>query len=259
MAFEATKNFKKKSAAGRFEATDRFDVDSAYVSGKLSKLQNDYSKLISDYVHTNTEMSKYVMGEKSFFDKLQAPGYKAVEESPYRERALKIKKELDLNKDFMDPESYLAYNRQLNYILDDNTLKDRISGFSEVFRERNESGISREDYQKQFEKSYENQEYLESVKRKYAIDDNTNAIKIIGISEGINIPEKQTADKMSVDKEASREYNSEKGRIERTYGISLSYDDYEGNTVKLQKIMESLPAGREKQKVLDFSKINPEE
>ena len=259
MAFEATKNFKKKSAGGRFEATDRFDVDSAYVSGKLSKLQNDYSKLISDYEHTNTEMSKYVMGEKSFFDKLQAPGYKAVEESPYRERALKIKKELDLNKDFMDPESYLAYNRQLNYILDDNTLKDRISGFSEVFRERNESGISREDYRKQFEKSYENQEYLESVKRKYAIDDNTNAIKIIGISEGINIPEKQTADKMSVDKEASREYNSEKGRIERTYGISLSYDDYEGNTVKLQKIMESLPAGREKQKILDFSKINPEE
>ena len=259
MAFEATKNFKKKSAGGRFEATDRFDVDSAYVSGKLSKLQNDYSKLISDYEHTNTEMSKYVMGEKSFFDKLQAPGYKAVEESPYRERALKIKKELDLNKDFMDPESYLAYNRQLNYILDDNTLKDRISGFSEVFRERNESGISREDYRKQFEKSYENQEYLESVKRKYAIDDNTNAIKIIGISEGINIPEKQTANKMSVDKEASREYNSEKGRIERTYGISLSYDDYEGNTVKLQKIMESLPAGREKQKILDFSKINPEE
>ncbi len=259
MAFEATKNFKKKSAGGRFEATDRFDVDSAYVSGKLSKLQNDYSKLISDYEHTNTEMSKYVMGEESFFDKLQAPGYKAVEENPYRERALKIKKELDLNKDFMDPESYLAYSRKLNYILDDNTLKDRISGFSEVFRERNESGISREDYRKQFEKSYENQEYLESVKRKYAIDDNTNANKIIGISEGINIPEKQTADKMSVDKEASREYNSEKGRIERTYGISLSYDDYEGNTVKLQKIMESLPAGREKQKILDFSKINPEE
>lgn len=259
MAFEATKNFKKKSAGGRFEATDRFDVDSAYVSGKLSKLQNDYSKLISDYEHTNTEMSKYVMGEKSFFDKLQAPGYKAVEENPYRERALKIKKELDLNKDFMDPESYLAYSRSLNSILDDNTLKDRISGFSEVFRERNESGISREDYRKQFEKSYENQEYLESVKRKYAIDDNTNANKIIGISEGINIPEKQTADKMSVDKEASREYNSEKGRIERTYGISLSYDDYEGNTVKLQKIMESLPAGREKQKILDFSKINPEE
>lgn len=259
MAFEATKNFKKKSAGGRFEATDRFDVDSAYVSGKLSKLQNDYSKLISDYEHTNTEMSKYVMGEESFFDKLQAPGYKAVEENPYRERALKIKKELDLNKDFMDPESYLAYSRSLNSILDDNTLKDRISGFSEVFRERNESGISREDYRKQFEKSYENQEYLESVKRKYAIDDNTNANKIIGISEGINIPEKQTADKMSVDKEASREYNSEKGRIERTYGISLSYDDYEGNTVKLQKIMESLPAGREKQKILDFSKINPEE
>lgn len=259
MAFEATKNFKKKSAGGRFEATDRFDVDSAYVSGKLSKLQNDYSKLISDYEHTNTEMSKYVMGEKSFFDKLQAPGYKAVEESPYRERALKIKKELDLNKDFMDPESYLAYSRKLNYILDDNTSKDRISGFSEVFRERNESGISREDYRKQFEKSYESQEYLESVKRKYAIDDNTNANKIIGISEGINVPEKQTADKMSVDKEASREYNSEKGRIERTYGISLSYDDYEGNTVKLQKIMESLPAGREKQKILDFSKINPEE
>lgn len=259
MAFEATKNFKKKSAGGRFEATDRFDVDSAYVSGKLSKLQNDYSKLISDYEHTNTEMSKYVMGEESFFDKLQAPGYKAVEENPYRERALKIKKELDLNKDFMDPESYLAYSRKLNYILDDNTSKDRISGFSEVFRERNESGISREDYRKQFEKSYESQEYLESVKRKYAIDDNTNANKIIGISEGINIPEKQTADKMSVDKEASREYNSEKGRIERTYGISLSYDDYEGNTVKLQKIMESLPAGREKQKILDFSKINPEE
>lgn len=259
MAFEATKNFKKKSAGGRFEATDRFDVDSAYVSGKLSKLQNDYSKLISDYEHTNTEMSKYVMGEESFFDKLQAPGYKAVEGNPYRERALKIKKELDLNKDFMDPESYLAYSRSLNSILDDNTLKDRISGFSEVFRERNESGISREDYRKQFEKSYENQEYLESVKRKYAIDDNTNANKIIGISEGINIPEKQTADKMSVDKEASREYNSEKGRIERTYGISLSYDDYEGNTVKLQKIMESLPAGREKQKILDFSKINPEE
>lgn len=259
MAFEATKNFKKKSAGGRFEATDRFDVDSAYVSGKLSKLQNDYSKLISDYEHTNTEMSKYVMGEESFFDKLQAPGYKAVEENPYRERALKIKKELDLNKDFMDPESYLAYSRSLNSILDDNTLKDRISGFSEVFRERNKSGISREDYRKQFEKSYENQEYLESVKRKYAIDDNTNANKIIGISEGINIPEKQTADKMSVDKEASREYNSEKGRIERTYGISLSYDDYEGNTVKLQKIMESLPASREKQKILDFSKINPEE
>lgn len=259
MAFEATKNFKKKSAGGRFEATDRFDVDSAYVSGKLSKLQNDYSKLISDYEHTNTEMSKYVMGEKSFFDKLQAPGYKAVEENPYRERALKIKKELDLNKDFMDPESYLAYSRNLNYILDDNTSKDRISGFSEVFRERNESGISREDYRKQFEKSYESQEYLESVKRKYAIDDNTNANKIIGISEGINVPEKQTADKMSVDKEASREYNSEKGRIERNYGISLSYDDYEGNTVKLQKIMESLPAGREKQKILDFSKINPEE
>lgn len=259
MAFEATKNFKKKSAGGRFEATDRFDVDSAYVSGKLSKLQNDYSKLISDYEHTNTEMSKYVMGEKSFFDKLQAPGYKAVEESPYRERALKIKKELDLNKDFMDPESYLAYSRNLNSILDDNTSKDSISGFSEVFRERNESGISREDYRKQFEKSYESQEYLESVKRKYAIDDNTNANKIIGISEGINVPEKQTADKMSVDKEASREYNSEKGRIERTYGISLSYDDYEGNTVKLQKIMESLPAGREKQKILDFSKINPEE
>ncbi len=259
MAFEATKNFKKKSSENRFDSTERFDVDSAYVSGKLSKLQNDYSKLISDYDHTNTEMSKYVMGEKSFFDKLQAPGYKAVEESPYRERALKIKKELDLNKDFMDPESYLAYSRKLNYILDDNTLKDRISGFSEVFRERNESGISREDYRKQFEKSYENQEYLESVKRKYAIDDNTNANKIIGISEGINIPEKQTADKMSVDKEASREYNSEKARIERTYGISLSYEDYEGNTVKLQKIMESLPAGREKQKILDFSKINPEE
>lgn len=259
MAFEATKNFKKKSSENRFDSTDRFDVDSAYVSGKLSKLQNDYSKLISDYEHTNTEMSKYVMGEKSFFDKLQAPGYKAVEESPYRERALKIKKELDLNKDFMDPESYLAYSRKLNYILDDNTSKDRISGFSEVFRERNESGISREDYRKQFKKSYESQEYLESVKRKYAIDDNTNANKIIGISEGINVPEKQTADKMSVDKEASREYNSEKGRIERTYGISLSYDDYEGNTVKLQKIMESLPAGREKQKILDFSKINPEE
>lgn len=259
MAFDATKNFKKKTAGGRFDSTDRFDVDSAYVSGKLSKLQNDYSKLISDYEHTNTEMSKYVMGEESFFDKLQAPGYKAVEENPYRERALKIKKELDLNKDFMDPESYLAYSRNLNYILDDNTSKDRISGFSEVFRERNESGISREDYRKQFEKSYESQEYLESVKRKYAIDDNTNANKIIGISEGINVPEKQTADKMSVDKEASREYNSEKGRIERTYGISLSYDDYEGNTVKLQKIMESLPAGREKQKILDFSKINPEE
>ena len=86
MAFEATKNFKKKSAGGRFEATSNFGVDDTVISSRVNAISRDIESLYNDYYKDYTERSKYVLGVDSKYENMQAPGLKVSMQS-YKDRA----------------------------------------------------------------------------------------------------------------------------------------------------------------------------
>jgi hypothetical protein len=131
MAFEATKNFKKKSAGGRFEATSNFGVDDTVISSRVNAISKDIESLYNDYYKDYTERSKYVLGVDSKYENMQAPGLKVSMQS-YKDRAKKIKQSIEDNKAFLTPEGYLAALQNVNSIIDTDTTEDDKT-FSDYF------------------------------------------------------------------------------------------------------------------------------
>lgn len=131
MAFEATKNFKKKSAGGRFEATSNFGVDDTVISSRVNAISRDIESLYNDYYKDYTERSKYVLGVDSKYENMQAPGLKVSMQS-YKDRAKKIKQSIEDNKAFLTPEGYLAALQNVNSIIDTDTTEDDKT-FSDYF------------------------------------------------------------------------------------------------------------------------------
>lgn len=131
MAFEATKNFKKKSAGGRFEATSNFGVDDTVISSRVNAISRDIESLYNDYYKDYTERSKYVLGVDSKYENMQAPGLKVSMQS-YKDRAKKIKQSIEDNKAFLTPEGYLAALQKVNSIIDTDTTEDDKT-FSDYF------------------------------------------------------------------------------------------------------------------------------
>jgi hypothetical protein len=131
MAFEATKNFKKKSAGGRFEATSNFGVDDTVISSRVNAISKDIESLYNDYYKDYTERSKYVLGVDSKYENMQAPGLKVSMQS-YKDRAKKIKQSIEDNKAFLTPEGYLAALQKVNSIIDTDTTEDDKT-FSDYF------------------------------------------------------------------------------------------------------------------------------
>lgn len=149
MAFDATKNFKKKSAGGRFEATSNFGVDDTVISSRVNAISRDIESLYNDYYKDYTERSKYVLGADSKYENMQAPGLKVSMQS-YKDRAKKIKQSIEDNKAFMTPEGYLAALQNVNSIIDTDTTEDDKT-FSDYFNSVTAAG-GREKYNKIVEK-----------------------------------------------------------------------------------------------------------
>lgn len=149
MAFDATKNFKKKSAGGRFEATSNFGVDDTVISSRVNAISKDIESLYNDYYKDYTERSKYVLGADSKYENMQAPGLKVSMQS-YKDRAKKIKQSIEDNKAFMTPEGYLAALQNVNSIIDTDTTEDDKT-FSDYFNSVTAAG-GREKYNKIVEK-----------------------------------------------------------------------------------------------------------
>lgn len=145
MAFDATKNFKKKSAGGRFEATSNFGVDDTVISSRVNAISRDIESLYNDYYKDYTERSKYVLGADSKYENMQAPGLKVSMQS-YKDRAKKIKQSIEDNKAFMTPEGYLAALQNVNSIIDTDTTEDDKT-FSDYFNSVTAAG-GREKYNK---------------------------------------------------------------------------------------------------------------
>lgn len=145
MAFEATKNFKKKSAGGRFEATSNFGVDDTVISSRVNAISRDIESLYNDYYKDYTERSKYVLGADSKYENMQAPGLKVSMQS-YKDRAKKIKQSIEDNKAFLTPEGYLAALQNVNSIIDTDTTEDDKT-FSDYFNSVTAAG-GREKYNK---------------------------------------------------------------------------------------------------------------
>lgn len=145
MAFDATKNFKKKSAGGRFEATSNFGVDDTVISSRVNAISRDIESLYNDYYKDYTERSKYVLGVDSKYENMQAPGLKVSMQS-YKDRAKKIKQSIEDNKAFMTPEGYLAALQNVNSIIDTDTTEDDKT-FSDYFNSVTAAG-GREKYNK---------------------------------------------------------------------------------------------------------------
>lgn len=149
MAFEATKNFKKKSAGGRFEATSNFGVDDTVISSRVNAISRDIESLYNDYYKDYTERSKYVLGVDSKYENMQAPGLKVSMQS-YKDRAKKIKQSIEDNKAFLTPEGYLAALQNVNSIIDTDTTEDDKT-FSDYFNSLAAAG-GRDKYNKIVEK-----------------------------------------------------------------------------------------------------------
>lgn len=149
MAFEATKNFKKKSAGGRFEATSNFGVDDTVISSRVNAISRDIESLYNDYYKDYTERSKYVLGVDSKYENMQAPGLKVSMQS-YKDRAKKIKQSIEDNKAFLTPEGYLAALQNVNSIIDTDTTEDDKT-FSDYFNSLAAAG-GRNKYNKIVEK-----------------------------------------------------------------------------------------------------------
>lgn len=149
MAFDATKNFKKKSAGGRFEATSNFGVDDTVISSRVNAISRDIESLYNDYYKDYTERSKYVLGADSKYENMQAPGLKVSMQS-YKDRAKKIKQSIEDNKAFMTPEGYLAALQNVNSIIDTDTTENDKT-FSDYFNSVTAAG-GREKYNKIVEK-----------------------------------------------------------------------------------------------------------
>ena len=145
MAFEATKNFKKKSAGGRFEATSNFGVDDTVISSRVNAISKDIESLYNDYYKDYTERSKYVLGVDSKYENMQAPGLKVSMQS-YKDRAKKIKQSIEDNKAFLTPEGYLAALQNVNSIIDTDTTEDDKT-FSDYFNSSAAAG-GRDKYNK---------------------------------------------------------------------------------------------------------------
>lgn len=131
MAFEATKNFKKKSAGGRFDATSNFGVNDTVISSRVNAISKDIESLYNDYYKDYTERGKYVLGVDSKYENMQAPGLKVSMQS-YKDRAKKIKQSIEDNKAFLTPEGYLAALQKVNSIIDTDTTEDDKT-FSDYF------------------------------------------------------------------------------------------------------------------------------
>lgn len=145
MAFEATKNFKKKSAGGRFEATSNFGVDDTVISSRVNAISREIESLYNDYYKDYTERSKYVLGVDSKYENMQAPGLKVSMQS-YKDRAKKIKQSIEDNKAFLTPEGYLAALQKVNSIIDTDTTEDDKT-FSDYFNSSAAAG-GRDKYNK---------------------------------------------------------------------------------------------------------------
>nr|DAL40367.1 MAG TPA_asm: chromosome segregation ATPase [Caudoviricetes sp.] len=145
MAFEATKNFKKKSAGGRFEATSNFGVNDTVISSRVNAISKDIESLYNDYYKDYTERSKYVLGVDSKYENMQAPGLKVSMQS-YKDRAKKIKQSIEDNKAFLTPEGYLAALQNVNSIIDTDTTEDDKT-FSDYFNSSAAAG-GRDKYNK---------------------------------------------------------------------------------------------------------------
>lgn len=138
MAFEATKNFKKKSAGGRFDATSNFGVNDTVISSRVNAISKDIESLYNDYYKDYTERGKYVLGVDSKYENMQAPGLKVSMQS-YKDRAKKIKQSIEDNKAFLTPEGYLAALQKVNSIIDTDTTEDDKT-FSDYFNSSASAG-----------------------------------------------------------------------------------------------------------------------
>lgn len=277
MAFEATKNFRKKAtsdttgtgsnaASGRFEATSNFRRNEAYAQRRYNEMERQVNDIISRYNGIIKQAQKYTSGgeKKSATPNIR---YRAGDTigvgNDYADfstayslgrSAAKLRKEASelmsaIQDDYGSGNAIekLAAVQILNSIANE-SFDDEI----------NNEYIGRMPYTSYNVRKQALQQYLDDkkIEKKYGINDDTSAIELIGKAEGITVP-KAAAERQEASADAKKAYSEEKSRIEKEYGITLSYDDYEENVLKLQELMKTLPAGEEKQRVLDFSKIDP--
>lgn len=277
MSFEATKNFRKKAtsdttdtgsnaATGRFEATSNFRRDEAYDQRRYNEMERQVNDIISRYNGIIKQAQKYTSGGEK---KSAAPNirYRAGDTigvgNDYADfstayslgrSAAKLRKEASelmstIQGDYGSGNTIekLAAVQVLNSIANE-SFDDEISN----------EYIGRMPYTSYNVRKQALRQYLDDkkIEKKYGVNDDTSAIELIGKAEGITVP-KAASEKQEASADAKKAYSEEKSRIEKEYGITLSYDDYEENVLKLQELMKTLPAGEEKQRVLDFSKIDP--
>ena len=277
MAFEATKNFRKKAtsdttgtgsnaASGRFEATSNFRRNEAYAQRRYNEMERQVNDIISRYNGIIKQAQKYTSGgeKKSATPNIR---YRAGDTigvgNDYADfstayslgrSAAKLRKEASelmsaIQDDYGSGNAIekLAAVQILNSIANE-SFDDEI----------NNEYIGRMPYTSYNVRKQALRQYLDDkkIEKKYGINDDTSAIELIGKAEGITVP-KAAAERQEASADAKKAYSEEKSRIEKEYGIILSYDDYEENVLKLQELMKTLPAGEEKQRVLDFSKIDP--
>ncbi len=277
MAFEATKNFRKKAtsdttdtgsnaAMGRFEATSNFRRNEAYAQRRYNEMERQVNDIISRYNGIIKQAQEYTSGGEK---KSAAPNirYRAGDTigvgNDYTDfstayslgrSAAKLRKEASelmsaIQDDYGSGNAIekLAAVQILNSIANE-SFDDEI----------NNEYIGRMPYTSYNVRKQALRQYLDDkkIEKKYGVNDDTSAIELIGKAEGITVP-KAAAERQEASADAKKAYSEEKSRIEKEYGITLSYDDYEENVLKLQELMKTLPAGEEKQRVLDFSKIDP--
>ena len=277
MSFEATKNFRKKAtsdttdtgsnaASGRFEATSNFRRNEAYAQRRYNEMERQVNDIISRYNGIIKQAQEYTSGgeKKSATPNIR---YRAGDTigggNDYTDfstayslgrSAAKLRKEASelmstIQGDYGSGNTIekLAAVQVLNSIANE-SFDDEISN----------EFIGRMPYTSYNVRKQALRQYLDDkkIEKKYGINDDTSAIELIGKAEGITVP-KAAAERQEASADAKKAYSEEKSRIEKEYGITLSYDDYEENVLKLQELMKTLPAGEEKQRVLDFSKIDP--
>ena len=277
MAFEATKNFRKKAtsdttgtgsnaASGRFEATSNFRRNEAYAQRRYNEMERQVNDIISRYNGIIKQAQEYTSGgeKKSATPNIR---YRAGDTigvgNDYADfstayslgrSAAKLRKEASelmsaIQDDYGSGNAIekLAAVQILNSIANE-SFDDEI----------NNEYIGRMPYTSYNVRKQALRQYLDDkkIEKKYGVNDDTSAIELIGKAEGITVP-KAAAERQEASADAKKAYSEEKSRIEKEYGITLSYDDYEENVLKLQELMKTLPAGEEKQRVLDFSKIDP--
>lgn len=277
MSFEATKNFRKKAtsdttdtgsnaATGRFEATSNFRRDEAYAQRRYNEMERQVNDIISRYNGIREQAQKYTLGGEK---KSAAPNIR------YRAGDT-----IGVGNDYADPSTAYSLSRSAAKLRKEaSELMSAIQGdygsgdaieklaavqvLNSIANESFDDEISNEFIGRMPYTSYNVrkqalQQYLDDkkIEKKYGVNDDTSAIELIGKAEGITVP-KAASEKQEASADAKKAYSEEKSRIEKEYGITLSYDDYEENVLKLQELMKTLPAGEEKQRVLDFSKIDP--